>query len=83
MPSSISRFIKGWRDLGPREKSRAGAMLLTIAALNAAGWGLFAFATRLRFSGGWEVAFEPCALPAWAYPIVSAPRPYLRGRLES
>jgi len=44
MSSSISRLLSRWRALTPREKSRAGAMLATIAALNAAGWGLFAFA---------------------------------------
>jgi high-affinity nickel-transport protein len=36
--------VKPWRALSGRERHRLGAMLATIVALNAAGWGLFAVA---------------------------------------
>ena len=68
MSSTISRLLSGWRSLTPRQKARAGAMLATIAALNAAGWGLFAFAIlphHFRYTGlglGIGVAFTAWTL---------------------
>jgi high-affinity nickel-transport protein len=44
MTRSIQRFLNGWRNLTGSEKRQAGGMLATIAALNAAGWGIFAVA---------------------------------------
>jgi high-affinity nickel-transport protein len=44
MTRSIQRFLSGWRNLTGSEKRQAGGMLATIAALNAAGWGVFAVA---------------------------------------
>ena len=62
------RFLEGWRALGAAEKRRAGYMLLTIAALNVAGWGIFAIAIlphHFRYSGlgiGIGVAFTAWTL---------------------
>ena len=62
------RFLEGWRALGAAEKRRAGYMLLTIAALNVAGWGIFAVAIlphHFHYSGlgiGIGVAFTAWTL---------------------
>ncbi len=62
------RFLEGWRALGAAEKRRAGYILLTIAALNVAGWGIFAIAIlphHFRYSGlgiGIGVAFTAWTL---------------------
>jgi high-affinity nickel-transport protein len=48
MASSITRFLVGWRSLTRVERRRAGGMLATIAALNVAGWGIFAVAILPR-----------------------------------
>jgi high-affinity nickel-transport protein len=44
MTRSIQRFVGGWRTLTRLEKQHAGGILATIAASNAAGWGIFAVA---------------------------------------
>jgi high-affinity nickel-transport protein len=60
------RFAQAWRELNPREKRHAGLMLLAIAALNAAGWGLFALAVDPRHFHytGLGIGFG-VALTAW------------------
>jgi high-affinity nickel-transport protein len=68
MARSIKRFLSGWRTLTGAEKRHAGAMLATIAALNAAGWAIFAVAIRphhFRYTGlgvGMGVAFTAWTL---------------------
>jgi len=52
--SGIKRSLDGWRMLTRAEKRRAGSMLLAIALLNLAGWGIFAVAIlprHFRYSG--------------------------------
>jgi high-affinity nickel-transport protein len=62
------RFLEGWRALGAAEKRCAGYMLLAIAALNLAGWGIFAVAIlphHFHYSGlgiGIGVAFTAWTL---------------------
>jgi nickel/cobalt transporter (NiCoT) family protein len=64
----VGRFLAGWRGLGAAEKRRAGYMLLSIAALNLAGWGIFAIAIlphHFHYSGlgiGIGVAFTAWTL---------------------
>jgi high-affinity nickel-transport protein len=54
MTGGIQRFLTGWRTLSCSEKRHSGAMLATIALLNATGWGIFAVAIlphHFRYSG--------------------------------
>lgn len=68
MARSVKHSLSGWRTLARAEKRHAGAMLATIAALNAAGWGIFALAIlphHFRYTGlgiGIGVAFTAWTL---------------------
>jgi high-affinity nickel-transport protein len=46
--TGVRRFLSGWRDLSGAEQRYAAAMLVTIAALNLAGWGVFVLAILPR-----------------------------------
>jgi high-affinity nickel-transport protein len=68
MPTSIERFLDGWRTLTGAQKRHAGWMLAFIAALNVAGWGIFAIAIlphHFKYTGlglGMGVAFTAWTL---------------------
>ena len=68
MPTRLGRFLSGWRALTGAKKRHAGGMLATIAALNGAGFGIFAIAIlphHFRYSGlgiGIGVAFTAWTL---------------------
>ena len=54
MASAITRLADGWRGLTRAQRRQAVAMLVTIAGLNVAGWGIFAIAIlphHFRYSG--------------------------------
>ncbi|MHB1572274.1 MAG: HoxN/HupN/NixA family nickel/cobalt transporter [Solirubrobacteraceae bacterium] len=68
MASSVQRLVWGWRRLSRAERWQVIAILAAIAALNAAGWGLFLLAVlphRFHYAGlgiGIGVAFTAWTL---------------------
>ncbi len=54
MTGTAARIGSAWRSLTGAERARVGAMLLTIAAVNGLGWGIFALAIlphHFRYDG--------------------------------